>query len=261
MKRRSMTLLSLKDVSVRFGGLVAVDGLSTDIPAGEVRGLIGPNGSGKTTTINAISGFYKPASGSIKLESHELVGLPPHEAAAHGMARTFQNLRVFPNLTVLENILIGGHLSSHREIHDVVIHPRRVKEEEKNLRQRARAIASDMGLRGQEDTVCKSLPYGRRRLVEIGRALMSRPKFIMLDEPTVGMTAEEIEQVKNIIFQLKKNMITVLIVGHDMKIIMSVCDCITVLNYGKKIAEGPSSEIQSNSQVIEAYLGAGEEDA
>jgi branched-chain amino acid transport system ATP-binding protein len=243
-----MTLLSLKDVSVRFGGLVAVDGLSTDIPAGEVRGLIGPNGSGKTTTINAISGFYKPASGSIKLESHELVGLPPHEAAAHGMARTFQNLRVFPNLTVLEN-------------HDVVIHPRRVKEEEKNLRQRARAIASDMGLRGQEDTVCKSLPYGRRRLVEIGRALMSRPKFIMLDEPTVGMTAEEIEQVKNIIFQLKKNMITVLIVGHDMKIIMSVCDCITVLNYGKKIAEGPSSEIQSNSQVIEAYLGAGEEDA
>lgn len=256
-----MTFLSLSNVTVRFGGLVAVDALDMKITLGEVRGLIGPNGSGKTTTLNAISGLYRPFSGSIKLQETELLGLKPHQVPTYGLMRTFQNLRVFPNLSVLDNILIGGHTSARMELHDLLMRPKRVLQEETDLQSRAWRITAEVGLGGQEAVMCRSLPYGMRRLVEIGRALMPSPRLVMLDEPTAGMTAEEIEHVKRIVINLKKEGVTTLVVSHDIKTIMSVCDRITVLNYGKRIAEGIPSEIQNDVTVIEAYLGTGEEDA
>jgi branched-chain amino acid transport system ATP-binding protein len=256
-----MNLLILSDVSVSFGGLKAVDSLNMNLEVGEIHGLIGPNGSGKSTTLNAISGLYRPSSGSIKIFDKELIGCPPHKIKIFGLARTFQHCRIFSGLSVIENVLIGGHTASKMEFYDFFWRWKKIKAEESFLREKALKVIYDVGLAGKEEIVCGSLPYGMRRLVEIGRALMDKPKLIMLDEPTVGMTADEIQNVKRIVLENRKQNITTLVISHDMKTIMSLCDKITVLNYGKKIAEGTAQNIKNNSSVIEAYLGAGNDNA
>jgi branched-chain amino acid transport system permease protein len=249
------TLLSVKGLAKHFGGLKAVDGVDMTIRPGEIQALIGPNGSGKTTILNMLSGLYIPTMGEITFEGTNITGRRPHSITAVGMARTFQNIRLFGDLSVLDNVLIGQHCRSKAGLVRSVVQPPSQKEEEARLREKALVVLQFVGLRGKEFATARSLPYGQQRLLEMARALASDPKLLLLDEPAAGLNARETEALVELLLQIREKGITILLVEHDMSLVMNVSDHITVLNFGKKIAEGNAEQIESNQEVIDAYLG------
>ncbi len=249
------TLLTVKGLAKHFGGLKAVDGVDMEVRRGEIQALIGPNGSGKTTILNMLSGLYVPTTGDIVLDGMPITGQKPHVITAHGVARTFQNIRLFSALTVLDNVMIGQHSRSTAGLVPSVLQPASQQAEEAAMRKKALDMLDFVGLRGKEFAEAKSLPYGRQRVLELARALVSDPKLLLLDEPAAGLNAAETEALLDLLFQIQDQGITILLVEHDMSLVMNVSDHITVLNFGKKIAEGAAEEIEKNQEVIDAYLG------
>jgi ABC-type branched-subunit amino acid transport system ATPase component len=249
------TILDIKGIVKKFGGLTAVDNVSTSITRGEIRALIGPNGSGKTTLLNVISGIYTPNEGTILFENNPINNLPPYKIASCGISRTFQNIRLFGNLSVVHNVMVGGHRKGKAGILQALLFSKQTREEEKGLRKNAEACLEFVGLEIDPAEKASSLSYGQRRLLEVARALAADPSLILLDETAAGLNPQEKQHLINIIRKIRDRGITILFVEHDMNIVMSISDRITVLNFGGKIAEGAPDEIKTNQQVLEAYLG------
>jgi branched-chain amino acid transport system permease protein len=248
-------LLTVKGLAKHFGGLKAVDGVDMAVRRGEIQALIGPNGSGKTTILNMLSGLYVPTAGEISLGGAAIAGKKPHIITSLGMARTFQNIRLFGELTVLENVLIGRHCHSQAGLVTSILRPPSQKAEEAGIRAKALEMLEFVGLKGKEFAQANSLPYGQQRLLELARALASDPQLLLLDEPAAGLNAAETEALVGLLFQICTRGVTILLVEHDMNLVMNVSDNITVLNFGRKIAEGSAEEIEKNQEVIDAYLG------
>jgi len=253
------TLLSVEMLSKRFGGLQAVNEVSFSVTAGSIKALIGPNGAGKTTLFNLISGVIAPDSGIINFCGNEVQGLRPHQVASRGMARTFQHIRLFPKMTVQENIMIGRHIHSKAGFVAGMLSIPYTWIEEKNIREKSREIMSFLDLENLADVEATSLSYGQQRNVELGRALACEPKLLLLDEPAAGLNMSETAELGALISRIRDTGITVLIVEHDMGLVMDISDEIIVLSYGKKIADDKPLAVQSNSEVINVYLG--EDDA
>lgn len=252
--------LETRQVTKLFGGLVAVDKVDLEIPEKSIYSIIGPNGAGKTTLFNCISGYYTPERGSVRYYDHEVQGLSTDTIATLGIARTYQNIRLFKEMTTIENVLIGQQPHLRANWVDAILHTRRNSREEKESLEEARRLLKFVGLGGMGDTLSRNLPYGAQRRLEIARALANHPKLLLLDEPTAGMNPQETEVMKNFIYSLRDQLnLTILLIEHDMRVVMGISDRITVLDHGMKIAEGSPAEIQSNPRVIEAYLGSGTE--
>ncbi|MEW6726423.1 ABC transporter ATP-binding protein [Desulforudis sp. 1088] len=251
-----MTLLKATGVTKRFGGLVAVDEVDFVLEAGRIVSIIGPNGAGKTTFFNMISGYYNPDRGTIIFDGRDLSRVTPEKAASCGIARTFQNIRLFPELMVAENILVGMHLHLHASLPGIIFNVRRVRDEERYALEEALSLLEFVGLSGRESELAKNLPYGAQRRLEIARALAVKPKLLLLDEPTAGMNPRETDEMIELILKLRNERgITILLIEHDMKVVMGISDHITVFNFGVKIAEGTPDEIKNNPEVVKAYLG------
>jgi len=253
-----VTELLLETIALRkeFGGLVAVNDVDFTIPTGAIVSLIGPNGAGKTTFFNMITGVYKPTDGRVVFNGEDIGGKPPHAATERGIGRTFQNIRLFAQMTALENVLVGMHSRLRGRIVPSILGLPRVRREEARARERARELLAYCDLPGHEDDYARNLSYGDQRRLEVARALATQPKLLLLDEPTAGMNPQETLEFVDFVFRLREDeKLTILLIEHDMKLVMGVSDRITVLDYGEKIAEGKSQEIQSNPRVIEAYLG------
>jgi ABC-type branched-subunit amino acid transport system ATPase component len=249
-------LLSLQGVERSFGGLRAVDGATFEVAGGTVHGLIGPNGAGKTTLINLISGLLAPTTGAIALGGRPIAGLAPHRIAGMGVARTFQSIRLFPELTARDNVLVGQHLQRHPSLLARLLLLRSARTEAADARARAEALLQRVGLPDRADEQARHLSYGEQRRVEIARALASQPSLLLLDEPTAGMNPVEVKGVAALIRQVAAEGHSVLLVEHNVRLVMDVCDRITVLNFGKVIADGKPAEVAADPAVITAYLGS-----
>ena len=251
-------LLQIEGLTVQFGGVTAVDGLNMELRSGEILGLIGPNGAGKTTVFNCITGLLKPKTGKIVFHPEErlsLLELAPHEVISVGIARTFQNIRLFPNMSVMENVLVGRHCRMQGGVWDALLRTSTHKTEEGAERNRAREFLKFVGLEGRNEDLGRNLPYADQRRLEIARALASEPALLLLDEPAAGMNQGEKKSLMQLIGEVQKRGTTILLIEHDMKVVMGISHRVAVMDFGRKIAEGSPESIQNNADVIEAYLG------
>jgi len=255
-------MLSVTGLTMRFGGLKAVDELSFEARAGEITAVIGPNGAGKTTLFNVITGVYTPEHGSIRFEGKPITGLRPAEIAARGVARTFQNIRIFKTMTVEENVMVAGHHLHTASLFDALVRSRRYERDERALRERARELLKILALEDLAQEAAGSLPYGSQRRLEIARALMLSPKLLLLDEPAAGMNSQEARALNEQIRFLRKELgLTVVLVEHNMAVVMNVCETIHVVDHGETIAEGAPAAIRADAGVLAAYLGEAPEEA
>ena len=250
-------LLQTFGVRKEFGGLVAVDDVEFTVPEGGIVSLIGPNGAGKTTFFNMLTGVYKPTAGRVVFAGEDMTGKPPHTYTQRGIGRTFQNIRLFQNMTALENVLVGMHVRLRGSLFEAIVRTPRVRTEEKEARERARELLEFSGLVRKDAIIGRNLSYGDQRRLEVARALATQPKLLLLDEPTAGMNPQETADFTSFVARLRdEQKLAVLLIEHDMRVVMGVSDRVTVLDYGEKIAEGTPQEIQKNERVIEAYLGS-----
>jgi branched-chain amino acid transport system ATP-binding protein len=250
-----MALLEVSGVSKRFGGVAAVQDVSFRVEAGTIKAIIGPNGAGKTTLFNLVSGFASPDKGSVRLDGEAIEGRPPHQVAARGLSRTFQHIRLFAQMTALENVMVGRHLRSRSGFVSGMLHLPRARREDAAVRDRALEVMELLGIAALADLEATSLSYGQQRAVELARALASDPRIVLLDEPAAGLNMRETRELAKLVSRIRDRGVTVLLVEHDMSLVMGISDEVLVLSYGEKIAEAAPREVQRDPEVVRIYLG------